>query len=68
MSEPSNRGMVGLFWFLEDHGTASVLTLAVPLDQADRYGDMLTVYTGHAEYWTKLARRRASDGAGLVGV
>ena len=59
MSEQSHRGRVGLFWFVEDHRTVCLLGLVVPLDQADCYGDMLAVYTGHAEYWADLAHRGA---------
>lgn len=52
-------GRVGLFWMVEEHGSASLIALAVPLGRADRYGDMLTVGTGHADYWSELARRGA---------
>ena len=44
--------MVGPFWVVEDRGSAALIALAVPLEQADPYGDMLTVDTGHFEYWS----------------
>src|SRR4051794_24175980 len=53
-------GMVGPFWVVEDRGSAVLIAYAVPLDQAEPYVDMLTVDTGHFEYWSELARRSAS--------
>lgn len=41
----TRRGMVGPFWVVEANGQAVIITLAVPLERADVYGDMLTV--GH---------------------
>lgn len=35
------------------------VALAVPLEQAETYGDMLTVETGHLQHWSRLARRGA---------
>ena len=52
-------GMVGPFWVVEDGGKSSVIALAVPLERADTYGDMLTVDTGHLEHRSRLARRGA---------
>jgi hypothetical protein len=49
--------MVGLFWVVTDCDKAVLIAHAVPLDQAEPYGDMLTVDTGHFEYWSKLGRR-----------
>ena len=48
-------------------GTATIIALAVPLERADVYGDMLTVDIGHLDYWAGLARRgtRALREAGL---
>jgi hypothetical protein len=53
-------GMVGPFWVVEADAQPAVIALAVPLEKADAYGDMLTVDTGHLEYWSRLARRGAS--------
>jgi hypothetical protein len=39
--------MVGLFWVVEDVGRAVLLAHAVPLGQAEAYGDMLATGTGH---------------------
>ncbi|MDE2517291.1 MAG: hypothetical protein KGL12_14785 [Rhodospirillales bacterium] len=44
---------------VEDHARARMLAHAVPLAEAVPYGEMLTVETGHAEYWAALARRGA---------
>ena len=62
-----DAGMVGPFWVVEADGQAAVIALAVPLERADVYGDMLTVDTGHLEYWSALGRRgaRALREAGL---
>lgn len=49
--------MVGPFWMVEEEGNAAIIALAVRLDRADAYGDMLTVDTGHLEHWSRLARR-----------
>lgn len=49
--------MVGPFWMVEEEGDAAIIALAVPLDRANAYGDMLTVDTGHLEHWSRLARR-----------
>jgi len=59
--------MVGPFWVVEADGHAAIIAVAVPLDRADIYGDMLTVDTGHLEYWTQLARSgtRALREAGI---
>jgi hypothetical protein len=59
--------MVGSFWVVEADGQAAIIALAVPLEQAAVYGDMLTVDTGHLEYWSALGRRgaRALREAGL---
>ena len=51
--------MLGPFWVVEDRGSAALIAHAVPLEQATPYGDMLTVDTGHFEYWSELARRGA---------
>jgi hypothetical protein len=60
MAEKSKEaGMVGPFWIVEEEGHAAIIALAVPLDRADAYGDMLTVDTGHLEHWSRLARRSA---------
>ena len=53
-------GRVGLFWVVEEGGRPSVIALAVPCRQAEVYGDMLTLDTGHLQYWTELAMRGAS--------
>jgi hypothetical protein len=42
---------------VEARGNAALIALAVPLAQAEPYGDMLTVDTGHFEYWSRLAHR-----------
>ena len=42
---------------VEEEGNAAIIALAVRLDRADAYGDMLTVDTGHLEHWSRLARR-----------
>jgi hypothetical protein len=52
-------GMVGPFWVVEEAGRSTIIALAVPLDRADAYGNMLTVDTGHLEHWSRLARRGA---------
>jgi hypothetical protein len=58
MAEKSKEvGMVGPFWMVEEEGNAAIIALAVRLDRADAYGDMLTVDTGHLEHWSRLARR-----------
>lgn len=56
---PEETEMVGLFWVIEDGGKSVVIALVVPLEQADPYGDMLTVDRGHLEHWVLLARRGA---------
>jgi len=38
------------FWMVEEEGDAAIIALAVPLDRANAYGDMLTVDTGHLEH------------------
>jgi hypothetical protein len=53
------RGMVGPFWVVEDSGKPAIVALTVPLEQAEPYGDMLTVETGHLQHWSRLARRGA---------
>ena len=59
--------MVGPFWVVEEGGKSTVIALAVPLERAEAYGDMLTVDTGHLEHWSRLARRgaRALRGDGI---
>ena len=57
---PSTRGTVGLFWAVEEPGSAPLIAHAVSLAHAVPYGDMLTVETGHFEYWSELARRGVS--------
>jgi hypothetical protein len=49
-------GLVGPFWVIEDHGSAAMIAYTVPLRQADPYDDMLSVETGHFEFWSGLAR------------
>ncbi len=49
--------MLGLFWAVEDRGRAVLIAHAVSMEQAIPYGDMLTVETGHFEFWAGLARR-----------
>lgn len=63
----SVTGMVGPFWVVEHQGKAALLALVVPLAEADPYGDMLGVDTGHDQYWSGLARRgaRALHEAGI---
>jgi hypothetical protein len=63
----TETGMVGPFWVVEADGQAAIIALAVPLERADVYGDMLTVDIGHLDYWSGLARRgtRALRAAGL---
>ena len=65
--EPAESGMVGLFWMVEASGQAAIISLLVPLERAEIYGDMLTVDTGHIDYWSQLARRgdRALRKAGI---
>jgi hypothetical protein len=55
--ELAEPGMVGPFWVVEADGQAALVSLAVPLERADPYGDMLTVDTGHLEHWSHLAHR-----------
>lgn len=50
-------GMVGPSRVVEADAQPAVIALAVPLEKADVYGDMLTVDTGHLEHWSRLARR-----------
>ncbi|MGD0106586.1 MAG: hypothetical protein ABSC06_21480 [Rhodopila sp.] len=52
---------------MEADGHAAIIAVAVPLDQADAYGDMLTVDKGHLEHWTHLNRSgtRALREAGI---
>lgn len=52
-------GMVGPFWVVESDGRVEIIALTVPLKQAEPYGDMLTVGTGHLDYWSRLAHRGA---------
>ena len=52
-------GMVGPFWVVESDGRVGIIALTVPLKQAEPYGDMLTVGTGHLDYWSRLAHRGA---------
>jgi len=49
--------MVGPFWVVEEGGKSTIIALAIPLSQANAYGEMLTVDTGHLEHWSRLARR-----------
>ena len=49
-------GMVGLCWVVEDQSRAALIAHAVSKKQAAIYGDMLTVETGHFDYWSELAR------------
>jgi hypothetical protein len=67
VDKSTDAGMVGPFWVVEADGQAAIIALAVPLEQADVYGGMLTVDTGHLDYWSALARRgtRALREAGL---
>lgn len=58
---PLQAGRVGPFWVVDDAGRAAIIAAAVSLDQAEPYGDMLTVDTGHLEHWTHLARRGAAQ-------
>ena len=51
--------MVGPFWVVEEEGQTALIAVAVPLDRASAYGDIMTVDTGHLEYWSDLARRGA---------
>ena len=53
-------GMVGPFWIVEEGGRPAIVALTVPLEQADPYGDMLTVDTGHLQHWSQLGRRGAA--------
>jgi len=53
----TDAGMVGPFWVVEADGRAAIIGLAVPLERADAYGDMLTLDIGHLDYWSGLARR-----------
>jgi hypothetical protein len=55
----AQSGMVGPFWIVEADRQPVIIALAVSLDQADAYGDMLTVDTGHVDHWSRLARRGA---------
>ena len=66
-AKPDGDGMVGPFWVVEEGGKSTVIALAVPLERAEAYGDMLTVDTGHIEHWSELARRgaRALRAAGI---
>ena len=52
--------MVGPFWVIEEGGRHRLLAVAVPLQDATRYGAMLTVETGHYEYWSRLGKRGAA--------
>jgi hypothetical protein len=54
---PAQTGLVGLFWVVEDHGTAVLIAHAVSMEQAVPYADMLTVDEGHFEVWSELAHR-----------
>ena len=53
-------GMVGPFWVVEDAGRAVAIAVAVPLEQAEAYGDMLTTDTSHYQHWSRLASRGAA--------
>ena len=63
----ADAGMVGPFWVVEADGQAAIIALAVPLEEAARYGDVLTVERGHLEHWTQLGRcgTRALREAGI---
>jgi hypothetical protein len=65
--QQAETGMVGPFWMVETDQRAAIIALAIPLHQAETYGNMLTVDTGHLEHWSLLARRgaRALREAGL---
>lgn len=54
---PTQSGMLGLFWMVEDHGKAALIAHAVSMERAVLYGDLLTDDTGHYEFWSSLARR-----------
>jgi hypothetical protein len=64
-SPPS--GMVGPFWLVEADGQTAIIAIAIPLERANPYGDMLTVDTGHFQHWEQLRRRgaRALQQAGI---
>jgi hypothetical protein len=66
-NEPPASGMVGPFWVVEAEGNAAVIAVAVPLDQADTYGDMVTLDKGHLEHWIQLSQSgaRALRNAGI---
>lgn len=49
--------MVGPFWVITEGGRQRLLAVATPLEDATQYGGMLTVETGHYEYWARLAKR-----------
>jgi hypothetical protein len=55
---------------VEENRKLVIIALTVVLAQADPYGDMLTVGTGHLDHWTHLARRgaRALREAGIPTV
>jgi len=55
--QPAQTGLLGLFWVVEDRGKSALIAHAVSMEQAVPYGDMLTVETGHFEFWSGLARR-----------
>jgi len=59
VEKPEESGLVGPFWVVEADRQAAIIAVAVRLEQADAYGDMLTVDTGHLEHWSRLARRGA---------
>jgi hypothetical protein len=67
---PTHTGMVGPFWVVEENRKPVIIALTLALAQADPYGDMLTVGTGHLDHWTHLARRgaRALREAGIPTV
>lgn len=55
--EPTEPRMVGRFWVVEEKGKATIIAVAVSLDRAVAYADVLTVDTGHLEHWSRLACR-----------
>lgn len=57
---PSADGMVGPFWIVEDADQPVIIAVTVALGDAEPYGDMLTVDTGHLQHWSALARRGAA--------
>ena len=57
---------VGIFWLVTVSGKSRLITVAVPLDHAEPYGDFLTFADGHYTVWERWRRAGRDADAGLL--